>query len=238
MRKKHLISAMCCKKHTGFEGCSGLPSGRQRGPFWARLGALVFTDSIAMSNTLSPLGLAAVLAVANVVASAATPVETGLAVCRSVPADAERLACYDALASGAEVPKAPPAAPEPPDMQAATAPTTPAAPTEVMVEPEPAPAAGSLAAPDSPERFGIEQVEREAESPDVLESRLVGDYTGWTGDTEFELENGQVWRQVQSGTARYRGPANPTVYIRKRAFGSYRLQVEGSNRTIRVERIR
>ena len=196
-----------------------------------------------MSNTLSPLGLAAVLAVANVAAVAATPVETGLTACRAIAADAERLACYDALARGATAVEAPPAAPEPLAKQAASVPTTPEAPTEAPVEAAPAAPAqaqapGTLAAPDSPERFGIEQVEREAETPDVLESRLVGDYTGWTGNTVFELENGQVWRQVQSGTARYRGPANPTVYIRKRAFGSYRLQVEGSNRTIRVERVR
>ena len=91
---------------------------------------------------------------------------------------------------------------------------------------------------DDNARFGIEQVERKAESPDVLESRLVGDYEGWFGDTRFELENGQVWRQVQSGRARYRGPPNPKVWIRKRAFGSYRLQVEGSNKTVRVERVR
>ncbi|MEO0346595.1 MAG: hypothetical protein AAF229_10085 [Pseudomonadota bacterium] len=196
-----------------------------------------------MSNTLSPLGLAAILAVANVTASAANPVETGLTACRAVPANAERLACYDALASDITAAKAPPAAPEPPAAQVASAPTTPAAPASVTLEAAPATPAeaettGTLAAPDSPERFGIEQVEREAETPDILESRLVGDYTGWTGDTVFELENGQVWRQVQSGSARYRGPANPTVYIRKRAFGSYRLRVEGSNRTIRVERVR
>ena len=193
-----------------------------------------------MSNTLSPLGLAAMLAVANVAAAAATPVAPRLAAWRALSAYAERLACYDALAKDTVTP---PAAPEPPYVQATTVPTTPAAPTDVTVAAEPkAPAqpqvSGTLAAPDSPERFGIEQVEREAETPDVLESRLVGDYRGWTGNTVFELENGQVWRQVQSGSARYRGPANPRVYIRKRAFGSYRLQVEGSNRTIRVDRVR
>ena len=147
--------------------------------------------------------------------------------CRDIDAADARLACYDALAGRVEAPAEPPAPPAAP----VTAPDEPApAPAAAPQEPAaPVAAAGPEAPAGDNARFGIEQVERKAESPDVLESRLVGDYEGWFGNTRFELENGQVWRQVQSGKARYRGPPNPKVWIRKRAVGSYRLQVEGSN---------
>ena len=172
--------------------------------------------------------------------------------CRDIDAADARLACYDALAGRIEAPAEPPAPPAAPVM-AETAPPAEAPSAAPVLAPE-APASRPAPPPRAPEepvaeampeapaddnaRFGIEQVERKADSPDVLESRLVGDYEGWFGNTRFELENGQVWRQVQSGRARYRGPPNPTVWIRKRAFGSYRLQVEGSNKTVRVERVR
>lgn len=32
-------------------------------------------------------------------------------------------------------------------------------------------------------------------SPDVIESRIEGEFEGWDGDTIFELENGQIWQQ-------------------------------------------
>ena len=38
-----------------------------------------------------------------------------------------------------------------------------------------------------------------------LEARLVGDFTGWTGQTMFRLDNGQVWGQRSATTYRHKG---------------------------------
>ncbi|MEO1327686.1 MAG: hypothetical protein AAFV47_13585 [Pseudomonadota bacterium] len=178
----------------------------------------------------------------------------GLAKCRAIGDPAERVECYDALA-GEQAPTAElPAAPEPaPEAEARPLPEEPLveaphdtssagipAPEERAVEPQPVPAAPQTAdstdeSEDLVERFGLEQVE--TANADELESRLVGDYDGWWGNTKFYLENGQVWQQTQPGRWRHQGPANPKVTIRRRAFSSYRLKVEGSNRTVRVKRI-
>ncbi len=73
---------------------------------------------------------------------------------------------------------------------------------------------------------------------ETIHSRIVGNFTGWRGGTEFELENGMVWRQIGGGTFRIPAEDNPRVEIRPGVFGSWRLRVEGYNTQVRVERIR
>jgi hypothetical protein len=71
-----------------------------------------------------------------------------------------------------------------------------------------------------------------------IRSRIVGPFTGWRGQTVFELENGQVWRQSESGTFAIGEVENPSVEISPGMFGSWRLRVDGYNSRVRVERIR
>lgn len=73
---------------------------------------------------------------------------------------------------------------------------------------------------------------------EAINSRIVGSFTGWRGGTEFELENGMVWRQVGGGTFVIPEQENPRVQIRPGAFGSWRLGVDGYNTHVRVERVR
>lgn len=68
-------------------------------------------------------------------------------------------------------------------------------------------------------------------------SRIVGPFKGWFGKTEFQLENGQVWQQVEDDRFPFNAES-PGVTIVPGAFGSWRLKVEGSNRTTLVKRIR
>jgi hypothetical protein len=72
----------------------------------------------------------------------------------------------------------------------------------------------------------------------TIRSRIAGNFSGWRGDTEFELENGMVWRQAESGEFAVSEMENPEVEIRPRLLGTWRLSVEGYNSTVRVERIR
>ena len=90
------------------------------------------------------------------------------------------------------------------------------------------------AAADEPD-FGAEQL-RNDEDADDLTTRLAGSFTGWDGDTLFRLENGQLWQQIDSSYL-YSRSESPRVTIRRAAFGSYLLQVEGIGRTVRVRRL-
>lgn len=88
--------------------------------------------------------------------------------------------------------------------------------------------------PDQPgELPEIERMAREE-----FQSRIVGEFSGWSGNTEFELENGMVWKQDESDRFRMQPVENPLVTISPGIFGSWRLSVEGHNRAVRVERIK
>lgn len=71
-----------------------------------------------------------------------------------------------------------------------------------------------------------------------FQSRVVGEFIGWTGDTEFELENGMVWRQVGDDTFFIPPVENPVVTIRPGVMSSWVISVEGYNSSTRVERIK
>ncbi len=72
---------------------------------------------------------------------------------------------------------------------------------------------------------------------EAFTSRINGSFKGWFGKTKFELENGQVWQQTEAD--RYpMNTENPVITIEPGAFNSWRLRVEGYNRTTPVKRIR
>lgn len=77
---------------------------------------------------------------------------------------------------------------------------------------------------------------RTSQSADVLESQIEGEFSGWEGETIFELTNGQIWQQstyAYTYTYKYR----PRVSI-FRVNGGFELQVEGMDQRIGVVRIR
>ena len=43
---------------------------------------------------------------------------------------------------------------------------------------------------------GIDSIINVKPVTEYLESRINGDFEGWTGETIFELDNGQVWKQA------------------------------------------
>lgn len=172
-----------------------------------------------------------VLASANALTADAS-LELALAQCQSIAPDKDRLSCYDAIAARGNIPKPVAVAPVVTPSVASVAPV-PQEPVAIDAEPQPDPQQLPKQAAD----FGKETV-RGSEGPDILIGRVVNDFSGWEGDAVFELDNGQVWVQVDSSKLRYRGAENPEVTIRRRAFGAYRLSVEGSNKTVRVRRRR
>ena len=86
------------------------------------------------------------------------------------------------------------------------------------------------------DQFGNETMAQVDEEPDQITSRILGEFKGWSGYTKFQLENGQVWQQSSKGLLIVR-INNPTVIIKKSFFGTYTLNVEGFNSSIKVRKI-
>lgn len=131
-----------------------------------------------------------------------------------------RLACYDRMAVAVvELGLALPGSPAGTDPAAAA----------------PAAAPAVAAAPEPEEAFGLEQ--ERAAAVDSIRAGVRGGFQGWSGDTVFELDNGQVWQQSAAGRYEYSGEDRPVI-ITRGFLGSFSLQAEGLNRTVRVKRIK
>lgn len=187
-----------------------------------------------MSN--SRIVALAVLCVGSGVAVAA---DSSLSHCAAIDQDAGRLKCYDRLSG-----RLPPAADVEPvaAMPTAVMPAPAAAPVKVapVRRAETARPPALATAPDeriyTEDDFGFENRSL-IKGAQKLESYYIGDFTGWTGDTLFRLENGQVWKQVTSGRVTHRR-VRPKITIKKATFGSFKLYVEGLNRGVRVKRVK
>ncbi len=69
----------------------------------------------------------------------------------------------------------------------------------------------------------------------VIESNISGTFNGWTGETIFKLQNGQIWQQ-SSYDYHYTYAYAPKVLIYP-SGGGHKMQVEGSSDTIGVRRL-
>jgi len=78
---------------------------------------------------------------------------------------------------------------------------------------------------------------REAEQEARIEARVRVPFNGWSGDTLFYLDNGQVWQQRLEGRFGYEG-GERDVILDKNFFGFWRLTHVATGRTVGVKRIR
>ncbi|MBF8270293.1 MAG: hypothetical protein HW386_2002 [Gammaproteobacteria bacterium] len=70
-----------------------------------------------------------------------------------------------------------------------------------------------------------------------VQRRIAGRFTGWRGETVFQLDNGEVWKQRLSG--RYAVVLeNPLVEISRNLFGYYELRVVETGVKIGVTRLK
>lgn len=89
--------------------------------------------------------------------------------------------------------------------------------------------------PDSNDQRGL----RAAPSADGdIVSRIPGQFKGWSGRTQFVLENGQVWEGLADSGSLSVNLVDPEVRIKKGLFGTWYLSVEGYNTTAKVRRIK
>jgi hypothetical protein len=77
--------------------------------------------------------------------------------------------------------------------------------------------------------------ENKVSAPEVIQSRIVGPFTGYNGRSTFTLENGQRWAQSQRDSAYFPKIDSPPVVIVKSGFG-YRMHIAGGG-AIRVVKV-
>ncbi|WHZ19607.1 MAG: hypothetical protein OJF55_001756 [Rhodanobacteraceae bacterium] len=73
---------------------------------------------------------------------------------------------------------------------------------------------------------------------DKFSTHMVGHFNGWSGESTFTLDNGQVWKQAESGAYSCPGIDNPEVTIKPMILGSWLMYVQGCNQSVRVERVK
>ena len=74
------------------------------------------------------------------------------------------------------------------------------------------------------------------ENTNAIESTIDGEFEGWTGETIFKLQNGQIWQQSEYDYT-YEYDYSPEVTIYKSA-GCWKMQVKGVEDTICVKRLK
>jgi hypothetical protein len=97
-----------------------------------------------------------------------------------------------------------------------------------------APAVAAIAS-QTPAQFGLESKAYKSEL-NLIESRIVGHFEGWSAGSRIKLENGQVW-QVSDDTSRYLDMNNPKVVVRRGALGAFYLEIDGTNHSPKVKRV-
>jgi hypothetical protein len=70
----------------------------------------------------------------------------------------------------------------------------------------------------------------------VCEGVIISDFTGFDGDSEFEFDNGQVWKQAEYKYAYHYAYRPEAVVIDGRA--GLILKVEGMDETVAVRRLK
>ena len=86
------------------------------------------------------------------------------------------------------------------------------------------------------DRLEKDQKRKANRTPDLVRSRIKGEFTGWrAGKTRFVLENGDVWQQRQTSTY-VTSLDSPEVIIRKKFFG-YAMEIPAINKTVLVKKV-
>ena len=75
---------------------------------------------------------------------------------------------------------------------------------------------------------------------DKFNTHLVGHFNGWAGQTTFTLDNGQIWKQLESDSgikARFEKGGKNTIVISRGLIGSYNANINDGP-TYKVTRVK
>ena len=87
--------------------------------------------------------------------------------------------------------------------------------------------------PEGSPVFYPKESEREA-----VESHITGRFHGWYGQSVFPLENGQEWKQAESGSSECGPIDNPKIKIKPMLLGSWLAYIESCRDSVRVSRVK
>jgi len=170
------------------------------------------------------LALLALLAAAPAHADPARDALAEVARCADIADAADRLKCFDAAMAR---------------VKSALASPEPEAPSKSLLEwfgfsrpPKPV---------TKPEDFGKPPAEPAPGELNEIASPVLEFAKTARGKAVFILENGQVWRQLDSDTATVLDPAlgtKMTVKIERGFLGSYNLTIDGRNILVKVNRLK
>lgn len=71
---------------------------------------------------------------------------------------------------------------------------------------------------------------------EAIETSIVGNFDEWGPNYRFNLANGQVW-QVVDGSTGFRASSDSRVKIRRGMLGTFYLELVGTNRSPKVQRV-
>ena len=83
--------------------------------------------------------------------------------------------------------------------------------------------------------FEIQNMQDSDRTP--ISSKLVGQFTGWDGQTVFKLDNGMIWEQADKDKFFIKAVENPMITITPGVFNTWKLTVEGYASHCKVKRI-
>jgi hypothetical protein len=154
------------------------------------------------------LAVAVVAFLSCAVTANAMASDDALTRCRAITENAARLTCYDAIVIA------------PPQSSSSSA----------------ASAGKASPAQPTPEQFGL-QPKANPNEINSIESTFAGKFEGWGPNSRITLANGQVW-QVADDSSAFCNCDNKKVLIRRGALGTFFLEIEGTNRSPRVKRLK
>ncbi|MEL7490274.1 MAG: hypothetical protein AAGJ73_06110 [Pseudomonadota bacterium] len=160
-----------------------------------------------------------------------------LRTCKAIGEDKARLACLDGVLETLELATDTTALDDQADPQVPAL----ANASSAVEEPEP-----EAEVPEETAEFGAEdiktkQASKKTKRPNLLNATLIELATNKSGKYVMILDNGQVWRQLQSDTGRLsigKKEANLPVTIKRRSLGGYSFSLERDRRSVRVERLK
>ena len=82
------------------------------------------------------------------------------------------------------------------------------------------------------------EVEKPEQPKNDINSKIAGEFNGWSGNARFTLENGQVWSQTDSSVLYISKMMNPKVRITYSGISGWKLQVEGYNKSVKVKQVK